>query len=295
MERIIKGIICANITPLTNEKKVDKKSLQSLCRYLIDSGINGLFPLGTNGEGILLSVSERKTTAAIVVSEVGRRIPVVIQCAASSIEDTVELAKHAASIGADGIGIMAPYFFAQDEKAIFDYYIQTANSVPDLPAYIYNIPTYTNNDIMPELADKIRKAAPNIVGIKYSFPNLLRLGEYLKLDSSFDALIGCDRLVLPALALGAAGTVSGPAAIFPELFSGLWQAYLRKDFDTAREYQLKLFEVDKDLSVLPGIPLLKRYLKETGVIASDACRTPFRSLTMEETKTLMKIVEKYQG
>lgn len=295
MERIIKGIICANITPLTNEKEVDKKSFQSICRYLIDSGLNGLFPLGTNGEGILLSIKERKEAAEIVVSEVGRGIPVVIQCGASSIEDTAELAKHAASIGADGVGIMAPYFFAQDEKAIFDYYIRVANSVPDLPAYIYNIPTYTNNDIMPEFADQIRKAASNIVGIKYSFPDLLRLGEYIKLDPSFDALIGCDRLILPALSLGAVGTVSGPAAIFPKLFSGLWQAYLKKDYETAREYQLKLFDVDKALSVFPGIPLLKAYLKETGVIASAACRTPFRSLNMEETKSLMKIVEKYQG
>jgi dihydrodipicolinate synthase/N-acetylneuraminate lyase len=294
MEGIIKGIVCPNITPFTKERELDKKSLQSVCRYLIDKRINGLFSLGTNGESLLLNIKERKEAAEIVVSEVSKQIPVVIQCGASSTENTIELAKHAALIGADGVGILAPNFFAQDTEAIFNYYIEVANSIPNLPAYIYNIPTNTNNDIMPELADRIRKATSNIVGIKYSFTDLFRLVEYIKLDKSFDALIGCDKLVLPALTLGAVGTVSGPSAVFPELFSGLWEAYRRRNFDTAKEYQLKIYDIDKALSVLPQIPLLKTYLKEIGVIVSDTCRTPFRSLTLKEKEYLMAIVDKYR-
>ncbi len=294
MDQLLQGMICASITPFTKENEVDIKSLRAVCRYLVEHKINGMFPSGTNGEGILLSVAERKKITEVVINEISGQIPVVIQCGASNTENTVELAKHAASAGADGVGIMAPYFFAQDEQAIFDYYMAVAHSVSDLPAYIYNIPIYTNNDLLPELVDRIRKGAPNIVGIKYSFPNLLRLGEYLKLAPSFSALIGCDRLVLPALALGAAGTVSGPVAVFPRLFTGLWEAYRKNDIPAAREYQLKIFDTDKALAAFPGIPLLKTYLKEIGVIATDLCRTPFRSLTAQEARSLMQIVEKYQ-
>lgn len=294
MDQLLQGMICASITPFTKENEVDIKSLRAVCRYLVEHKINGMFPSGTNGEGILLSVEERKKITEVVIHEISGQIPVVIQCGASNTENTVELAKHAASAGADGVGIMAPYFFAQDEQAIFDYYMAVARSVPDKPAYIYNIPIYTNNDLLPELVERIRKGAPNIVGIKYSFPNLLRLGEYLKLDPSFSALIGCDRLVLPALALGASGTVSGPVAVFPQLFTGLWEAYRKNDIPAAREYQLKIFDTDKALTAFPGIPLLKTYLKEIGVIATDLCRTPFRSLTAQEARSLMQIVEKYQ-
>ena len=293
MNPILKGIVCATITPFTPEGTLDRQSIRSLCRYLIDAGIHALYPLGTNGEGILLSCRDRKAAAEIIAKEVQHQIPVVIQCGAATTEEAVELARHAAVVKADGIGIMTPFFFPQDEEAVIAYFSKVAAAASELPMYAYNIPGFTNNDLLPAWVEKIAKLAPNFVGVKYSAPNLIRLTEYMKAVPSAGVLIGCDRLILPALSLGAAGTVSGPAMAFPHLFVGLWNAFQRKDLDLARTLQSRLVDLDSALADFPAVPLLKELLRHKGVITCSLPRGPLRSLNNKESARLDSIIEEF--
>ncbi len=288
-KHLLSGIVCANITPFTKDGQLDIPSLRKLCGYLAESGINSLFPLGTNGEGILMTVEERKAAAEVIVSEVRNRIPVILQCGAMDVERTTELALHARAIHADGVALMTPYFFGQDDQALYEYYTSVAGKIPDMPVYIYNISSHTNNDVKPALAARIADAVPNVVGIKFSCPDLIRLGEYIRIPG-FDALIGCDRLIIPALTLGAKGGVSGPAAIFPELFRALWSAWEKRDLETARALEIKLFGIESALAGFPGIPLIKAYLKSIGVIETDVCRSPFRKTSEEEAERMCRAI-----
>ncbi|HBF37684.1 MAG TPA: dihydrodipicolinate synthase family protein, partial [Firmicutes bacterium] len=280
--------------PFTSEGTVDEKSVRSLCRYLIESKINGLYPLGTNGEGVFLSTVERKKVAEIFVSEVQHKIPVVIQCGAITTAESVELARHAASIKADGIGIMTPFFFNQDEEALIAYYTTVAKAAPELPMYVYNIPSHTNNDILPSTVAKLAKLVPNLIGVKYSVPNLIRLSEYMKAVPSAGVLIGCDRLILPALSLGAVGIVSGPAMAFPHLFTGLLEAFRKGDLEGVRKFQARLLDLDGALAPFPAIPLLKEILKRKGVIACSLPKAPMRSLNDHESRQLDSIIEQFK-
>ncbi len=294
MNQILQGIVCATVTPYTSEGAVDEKSIRSLCRYLVEAKIHGLYPLGTNGEGFFLSTAERKKVAEIFVSEVQHQIPVVIQCGAITTAEAVELARHVAAIKADGIGIMTPFFFNQDEEAMLTYYTAVAKAASQLPMYVYNIPSHTNNDILPSVVAKLAKLVPNLVGVKYSAPNLIRFSEYMKALPSAGALIGCDRLILPALSMGAVGTVSGPAMAFPHLFTGLWEAFQNGDLAKAKKFQARLSDLDGVLAPFPAIPVLKEILKRKGVIACALPKAPLRSLNEPETRQLDSIMEQFK-
>jgi dihydrodipicolinate synthase/N-acetylneuraminate lyase len=295
LKQILQGIVCATVTPLKTDGSLDERSIGSLCRYLIESKINALYPLGTNGEGVLLKTAYRKRAAEVFVAETGKQIPVVIQCGAATTEEAAELACHAATIGADGIGVMTPFFFRQDEAAMLAYYATVANAVPELPMYVYNIPSHTNNEIFPATVTKIAELAPNFVGVKYSAPDLSRISEYIQTAPGGGVLIGCDRLILPALSLGAAGTISGPVMAFPHLFTGLWEAYQVGDLAIARKYQARLLELDHALADFPGIPLLKTILKRKGIIDCPLTIAPLRQLSEEECRRVDRVIESFDN
>jgi 4-hydroxy-tetrahydrodipicolinate synthase len=159
---------------------------------------------------------------------------------------------------------------------------------------VYNIPGCTTNDVKPALLRRLMADFPNIVGIKYSNSDLMRVEDYLNTDSRKpELLIGCDSLFLQCLATGGVGTVSGPGSIFYERFERLYRQFNEGDFAGAMETQRKIVETDRKLAGIPGIPALKTLLKLRGVIRCDACRAPHRPLTAAEKKTLEEIYNEY--
>ena len=190
---------------------------------------------------------------------------------------------------------MSPAFFGMDEESLYQYYAAVVSGLPkDFPVYIYNIPGCTTNDVKPALLHRLMKDFENIVGIKYSCPDLMRVEDYLNTDGRKpQLLIGCDSLFLQCLATGGVGTVSGPGSIFYERFERLYRQFNEGDFQGAMETQRKIVETDRKLAGIPGIPALKTLLKLRGVIRCDACRAPHRPLTDEEKKTLEEIYNEY--
>ncbi len=293
MKKVMIGTVCATITPFTKDGAVDYASLKSFCRYLGNTEIDCLYPLGTNGEGITLSQDEKKNIIDVYMQELGGKKPVSIQCGGATLKDTLEIVAYAKASGADAAGIITPYFFNQSERALYDYYSAIAKAAEGFPLYIYNIPPNSNDDIAPETVAKLAAEFDNIVGIKYSFPNLMRIQDYIRAKEGFDVLIGCDRLFLPTLSLGGAGTVSGPAVIYDKLFSKIYHLAQQGDYAGALEVQRKIEQQDRELACYPGIPLLKIFLKKNGIIAEDTCRAPFQSISLAEQDKMMQIISRY--
>jgi 4-hydroxy-tetrahydrodipicolinate synthase len=180
------------------------------------------------------------------------------------------------------------------ELALKLFYKQTLEVDPNLPVFAYNIPSHTTNDLTPELFKELISEHKNLVGIKFSAPDLIRIEDYIRVSPrSANVLIGCDSLVLPALSIGGTGTVSGPAMVFPKLFVGLYEAFQKGEYETAKIYQNNIVEMDRMLQGIPSIPAIKTMLKMKGIIESDTCRLPLRPITTEEYKTLEMLVEKY--
>lgn len=229
-----------------------------------------------------------------MVQEIAGRIPVVIQCGTGTVRETVELILHAKAIGADAAGVVTPFFFRQNQDALIEYYDTVLKASGGFPVYLYNIPSFTSNDILPKSVAEIRHRCPNLAGIKYSHPDLIRLSEYLAVAEGFDALIGCDSLIWPAYALGAVGTVSGPAAVFPELFRKLWACCERNDTEGARKYQEKIKSNDEALAPFQSVPMLKIFLQSRGVISETICRVPYRKEDTDRQKVILKTIDEFK-
>lgn len=286
----LSGIVCATITPMTENGEIDCQSAARLFQYLQSSGIDGIYPNGTNGESLSLTAAERQATAELAVKNSGGTT-IYIQSGSHSAPETVSHIRHAQSIGADGAGIMSPAFFKCDALAMEEYYRGLLSQVPNFPIYLYNIPSHTGNNILPETFAKLRESFPTVQGIKFSAPDLMQLQAYLAISKN--VLIGCDSLILDCLIAGGAGTVSGPCAIFPKRFTRLYQQYRSGDFAAAAETQRQIYRTAHDFGSIPEIPAIKTVLKWLGIIDSDFCRAPFRRLTKEELVRLEKIYDVY--
>lgn len=295
MEKKLYGVVIPTITPMHEDGSIDEQSLACFTEYLVKAGVNCLYPNGTNGESLLLTEEERDRIAEVMADANSHRLPLFIQCGSMSTKETVSHAKHALSIGADGIGIMAPAFFPMDTSSLLAYYKTVIQDLPEnFPVYIYNIPGCTANDVKPEVLNQLMMEFKNIVGIKYSSSDLIRVQNYLHYtERKPELLIGCDSLFLQCLATGGVGTVTGPGAIFHERFNRLYRQYREGDLAGAAVTQQQIVKTDRQLEGIPGIPALKAMLKMRGVIQNDTCRGPLRKLTKEEYTILETILEGY--
>ena len=233
------GVTTAMTTPFDQKDQINEDALREHVRFLIEKGVNCLYPLGTTGEMLRLSVEERKKVAETVVDEAANRAVVYIHCGAMRQEDTIALAQHAEKIGADGAGVVTPVFFGVNDREMETYYSTVAQSVSkDFPLYLYGIPQCAANDIQADVADRLARKHDNIVGIKYSFLDLNRTIDYLQVkDGDFSVLLGPDFLFLQGLTMGCDGCVSGISSVYPEPFVAIYKAYLAGDIKEAEKQQ----------------------------------------------------------
>ena len=292
----MEGIVTPVVTPFDSKGNVDLEASDKLVDYLIEGGMNGLYPCGTTGEMLKMTVDERMVFSKEVIDHVAGRIPVFIQVGAPSTDEAVTLAKHAVYSGAEGIGVVTPQFFAVTDREMIKYFRTIARAVPnDFPVYLYSIPQCAANDISIEVVKELLSTCKNIAGIKYSYPDFLRLREYFLLGEyyDFDVIIGSDRLDFPGLAMGCKGTVSGCSQCFPKPFAELWQAYKANDFETAQKASIRASELCDIVHGGSNIAWFKAALAIEGVIDTHM-RAPALDLEPDEVNKLRLDLEAYR-
>jgi 4-hydroxy-tetrahydrodipicolinate synthase len=281
------GVITAMVTPFDGHDRPDLDAVGKLADFLIERGVHCLYPTGTTGEMYLMSVEERKAVAETVIRQANGRATVYIHAGAMTLKDTVEIARHACSAGADGIGVVTPSFFKVDERELEEYYVDVAKSVPsDFPVYLYNIPQLSGNDLKPATIARIIGRCPNVVGIKYSYHDFLRVNEYLQLnDGDFSVVIGADRLFVAGLSIGCCGTVSGNSCACPEPYVEIYESFLKGDCSKALEIQKGANEIADLLRNGSNMAYFKAVLKARGINAGHM-RRPLMDLGKKESGEL---------
>lgn len=284
--RYLEGVIPALVTPLDSSgTKVDQGGMKTLIDFLVDKGVNGLFPLGSTGEGILFDLETRKQTMDLITQEVNGRLPVVFHVGALRQQDVLLLARYANEIGADGIAVVPPFYYTLDDDALEQFFSSVAESV-DCPIYLYNIPSNTKNAISASLFIKLANRFPHIVGMKESsmdfenFYELVRLGE-----SKHIKLMGNDAQILPALTVGGSGAVSAGATSIPEPYVALYEAFKKGNMEEARKWQAVCAEVKKMLLKSFPIGSHKKALEFRGII-NGTVSAPLRQMNEQETDEL---------
>ncbi len=283
------GVTTAMVTPFNEDGSVNLEQVAKLTEFLISKGVHCLYPLGTTGEMLKLSVSERKAIAETVVNTARGRVTVYIHVGDIQVEHVLELAQHALHIGADGIGVVTPIYFGANERELENYYKLISNSLPDnFPIYLYSIPQCAANELSVEVVEKLAKECKNIVGIKYSYPDFTLTSKYLNvIEGNFDVVFGPDHLFLPALALGCSGTVSGISGVYPEPFVALYQAFQEGNIGKARELQKLATKYCDVLRNGSNMSYFKEALKMRGIDAGYM-KGPQLDITNEEIEKLRK-------
>ncbi|OIJ11579.1 4-hydroxy-tetrahydrodipicolinate synthase [Anaerobacillus arseniciselenatis] len=283
---MIHGVIPAVLTPFTTSGEVNEKALREYVDFLIDKGVHGLFPLGTNGSGPLMSVEDRKKVISIVVEQTNKRVPVIVHTGAISTSETIEVTLHAENAGADAAAIVTPWYFPHDDVSLQLHFSAVAEAVPNLPIYLYNIPGNAKNELKPKLMKKLADQHANIKGIKDSSKDLARLQDYIAtLGEGYDVVVGTDALVYPALAMGATGVVSAVGNCFPEIMVELYEAYNADDLTEAKKLQYRANQVRDALKLGSYITPYYEALKLRGIDVGEV-KLPLRPLTETEKDNL---------
>jgi dihydrodipicolinate synthase/N-acetylneuraminate lyase len=166
---MLRGALAAAVTPLKDVgEALDEDAVAPYVDFLAAGGLDGLLALGTTGEGFLLPIEQRMRAAQLYVEAVRGRLLVAVHCGAQSTWDTVELAAHAADIGADGVAVMAPPYFPLDEAELLAHLTAAARACAPTPFYVYEFATRSGYPVPVAVLGRLREEAPNFRGLKVS-------------------------------------------------------------------------------------------------------------------------------
>lgn len=293
------GIYPPVSTILDNERNLDREGMGKLIDYLIESGVHGLFFLGSGGEFSQMTEYQRKEVAEFTTSYVNGRVPVLIGTGSSSTNEVIALSQHAKDIGADGVVIINPYYWPLSEENLFEYYAEIAETI-DLPIILYNFPALTGQDLSPEFVSRLVKKYKNIVGIKETTDEAGHIREMiLKVKGErpdFKVFAGYDDHLFNTLALGGDGAIPASANFAPHLTVGIYEAFQTNELD-------KAVELHRSLAVLalmykldtPFIGVVKEAIKLSGLDISTTVLPPAKALNKKKIAELQKMLNKALG
>ena len=288
MESPFSGTWPALVTPADAGGNVNVTVLRELVDYLLGRRIDGLYLCGSTGEGVSLSTPERKQVTEAFVAAAADRVPVVVQVGHNSLADACELAAHAQAVGADATSAMPPSYFKPGSVAMLvECCAEIAAAAPGLPFYYYHIPVMTGVGLpMVEFLKHAAERIPNLAGLKYTANTLHEYQECVALDGGrFDVLYGFDELLLPALAVGAAGAVGSTFNIATPLYRRVIESFARGDIEAAREAQLKAVMMITTIARHPFHPAMKVILGWLGTPVGR-CRPPLPEVSPGDQATL---------
>ena len=285
MEKII-GLIDAPFTPFHENGDVNLAPIAAYGAMLKKNGLQGVFINGSSGEGYMLTTAERKVLAEEWVKQAPEGFKVIVHVGSCCLRESVELARHAAEIGAWGIGAMAPPFprIGRIEELV-KYCEQIAAAAPHLPFYYYHIPAFNGAFLsMLDLLKAVDGRIPNFAGIKYTYESLYEYNQCrLYAGGKFDMLHGQDETILPSLAQGGAqGGIGGTTNYNGRELVAIIEAWKKGDIEAARAHQDFAQEVINVICHFRGnIVGGKRIMKLMGFDLGPN-RVPFQNMTDEE-------------
>src|SRR5437773_1993284 len=272
---MLRGALAAALTPLRDAgEALDEAAIGPYVDFLAEGGVDGLLALGTTGEGFLLPVEQRRRAAQLFVEAADGRLQVAVHCGAQATWDTVELAAHAADVGADAVAVMAPPYFPLDDAALLAHLAAAARASAPTPFYVYEFAARSGYAVPLQVLEQLREAAPNFRGLKVSDTPWDRFEPYLL--EGLDVFVGPEALIPRGLAAGATGAVSALASAFPELVVAAVRDPSSADLGPVREAVQRF----------PFQSALKTVLARRGVPIGPEVRRPLRTLTREEAAHL---------
>ena len=231
---MFEGVGTALITPYDENLNVDYHSLRNLCRLQLEANVDALIVLGTTAESPVINLAEREKIISIVIEETDGKIPVIIGTGTNDTKDVVKLNKIAEELKADGLLIVNPYYNKGTQSSLISHYKYIAERT-SLPILLYNVPSRTGMNLLPETAVRIHEECSNVIGIKEASGNISQIAHLISIKpASFNVYSGNDDQTLPIMALGGNGIISVISNAYPAAMKSFTDYLLKGDLHSAR-------------------------------------------------------------
>ncbi len=244
---IFRGSGVALVTPFTEEKHVNYEELERLIEYQIAGKTDAIIVCGTTGEPVTMTEQERLSVISYTVEKVNGRIPVIAGSGGNCTENVISFSKKVQELGVDGLLVVTPYYNKATQNGLYEHYKLLAGEV-EVPLILYNVPSRTGVNILPDTAARLGKEFENIVAIKEASGNITQVAEVVqKAKDYLDVYSGNDDQVVPILSLGGCGVISVLANIVPKDMHDMVTEYLNGNVMRAAQLQLKYMDLIKAL------------------------------------------------
>lgn len=294
-EKTFEGAMTALVTPFVTRNAVsvvDEKALGLFCEKQIASGIDGVIACGTTGESATLSMEERGRVLQVVREAVRGRVPVIAGVGSNSTAQTVALALQAKQLGADALLVVTPYYNKPTQQGLYEHYRAVAKV--GMPLFLYNVPSRTGCDLLPETVARLC-AFPEVIGIKEASGQIQRTQRILQ--QTGDRLIvlsGDDAINYPLYCIGARGCISVVSNLFPGSVASCWDAHERGDAAVARKVHQAMLPVADALFLETSPTPVKTALSWRGEMSAEV-RLPLCGLSETTATTLQMVLEQSRG
>lgn len=283
---IFKGAGVALVTPFHEDESVNYEALEELLEMQIAGHTDAIIVCGTTGEPSTMTKEERISVIKFAVEKVSGRVPVIAGTGGNNTREAIEMSKTAEDLGVDGLLVVTPYYNKATQEGLFLHYKAIADAV-NIPIIMYNVPSRTGLNLLPETAVRIARECKNVVGIKEASGNIDQITNLAKLGRGvLDIYSGNDDEVIPILSLGGIGVISVLSNIAPQETHDMVMEFLEGDRTKALDIQLKYLDVIHalfcEVNPIPAKAALNMMGKSAGVM-----RLPLTEMS-EKNKAVLR-------
>lgn len=289
---IFKGAGVAIVTPMFENGEVNYKQFEKLIEYQIAGGTDAIIVCGTTGESSTLSHEEHLDVIKYCVEVVKGRIPVIAGTGSNCTETAVYLSQEAEKFGVDGLLLVTPYYNKATQNGLYAHFKKVAESVK-VPCILYNVPSRTGCNILPETIVRLCKDVENIVGVKEASGNISQIAHLAAIaDGCVDIYSGNDDQIVPILSLGGIGVISVLSNVAPAQTHEICKKYLEGDVKESLRLQLKAMDLCNALFCEVNPIPVKTALNLMGMEAGSL-RMPLTEMEPANAERLKKAMKEY--
>lgn len=287
---VFRGSGVALVTPFAEDESVDFEELGRLIECQIAGGTDAIIVCGTTGEPVTMTEEERLSVISYTVEKTAKRVPVIAGTGGNCTKTVLSFSKKACELGVDALLVVTPYYNKATQNGLYEHYKMVANSV-ECPIIMYNVPSRTGVNILPDTAVRLAKEVENIVAIKEASGNITQVAEVIqKAEGALDVYSGNDDQIIPILSLGGIGVISVLANVVPTDVHNMVASYMAGKLEVATRLQLKYMGLIKALFCEVNPIPVKKALELMG-FHTKTLRMPLTEMEEANAKRLQSVMK----
>lgn len=286
---IFEGVGTAIVTPFDKKDNINFGRFEELIDFQISNNVDAIIVCGTTGEPSTFTPEEYRSLIIKAVDFADGRVPVIAGAGSNNTKEAINKAKLAASLGADGILLVTPYYNKTSQDGLVNHYKMICESVSDVPVILYNVPSRTGMTINLDTYEQLSKIE-NIVAIKEASGDLSYMAKIIaRYGDRFDIYSGNDDIIVPAMSIGAKGAISVASNVIPDVIFDMCEFCLDNNFREARRLQISFLDLINALFMEVNPIPVKAAMKLRGFDCGSP-RAPLCDLSFEKLAKLQKIM-----